>query len=831
MFEWQTTEEHETLPPDHDTAARQRPPRRRLAAFAGIFLLLALAAGGVLYWRLQERTDAMRTDLDEFVRYEEQQRQFGLADDIDSIVVENASPAWKQDYRSTFQRLNEAGPITVTVESVEFDGTMASMIVQTGEHEQARMYRLTDAGWRRAPGDDFDWGGERTAKLTDDIILRFHERDADFARSLVESVPELLTRWPIRTTVEEIIIAPDEFGPPLIRANAEQIYLNSPLLTLSRPRANGADTVRLALAHALLQPANVMTPPALTELPGALRFRAAIRSVVAARWALAPETYREMRSAWRTNIVEQWRSPFFSTVDEEQRDITVESLWNSRPSISAALLVADYVYTQRGAAGLAQVRRRLAGADSWDSVFLDTLGQYTVEVEANVQDETDSTEVSAVDRYDQPAALRLPLDVTVSTVVRNTRAITVTVAGSDLPLRVQTDGATDIRVAGSDLTLPCTALYRTITIEAGDWLTLGEHLLARRITVANPEPAVRLDVSSAPTDTLAYLRLFPVGDSSRLVALRDDGTTWPVLSPPDGVSVVWNPQGADIDDMRLLFRYRPQECNQTWLYLYDPRDGIIDQWLTSPDVGSGQALTVRNRTTDEVLFFGSADTSIEMNNTWHYASLRQRASGQRTHTGTLERSWFPYGWRNASGQLIVVDHAGPPNDGVMLVDVTTGNIDERYSIPIDRFTGATLSRDETRLLYRSVDAGGIPNIRMLNLDTGEDTVFIRGSREMNLTPLFGKQPADAVLLYQRSIESEQRKILMVPLTEPDNVQTLVQIGAEENVDYAVPCAGDRLLYTIEREDVFLTDVRLRDPDGTTRTLFSTDGRAAILACR
>lgn len=250
MFEWQFSKSSGPSPDLPADEGRTWHLTRRRLLLLGILFVLLTSTGLVLRWRLIERTYAMRADLVAFIQDEEQQRLLGHVEQNGDFAVPGAPDEWQAGYRATFQTSGDARPADLTVDSVEFRGTTAVVLLRIGGQQYVRTYRLVDQAWKRTPIPAEAWGGMRTARLPGGILLYYRERDTEFAQRLMRDVPRLLRRLPARTTAKAIIVEPHEFGPALIRYDDGEVVVNSPILV----SPDGEASVRVALADALARP-------------------------------------------------------------------------------------------------------------------------------------------------------------------------------------------------------------------------------------------------------------------------------------------------------------------------------------------------------------------------------------------------------------------------------------------------------------------------------------------------------------------------------------------------------------------------------------------------
>lgn len=271
MFEWQRASDSDaSFDLITDERRQWQPPQHWRLWLAGI-LVLCLAAGVFLYWRLAKRTAAMRTDVERFVQYEAAQRRLGPAANVAGLLDPTAPNVWTSSYVDTMM---PASDTTMRIDTIEFYKTRAVVTLRSEGQRYVQVYRLVDQEWRRTPATTHAWGGLRMAQLASNLTIRYHERDSAFVGRLLKDVPALIREHPLRSGLKEVIIQPEEFGPALLQRSTERVVLNSPLLTTEQ-------AARQALADTLTTgPPPLPTPtPAPAYKPVYPPFDATVASV------------------------------------------------------------------------------------------------------------------------------------------------------------------------------------------------------------------------------------------------------------------------------------------------------------------------------------------------------------------------------------------------------------------------------------------------------------------------------------------------------------------------------------------------------------------------
>lgn len=483
MFDWQVSEEEQPLanfPQEEHPVQRVR----RWYLWGGLLLVLMMVGLFLFRWRLSERTELMKSDLKAFIRHEEQQRAFGLREQADELMVSNAPEQWQLAYRSTFVvEVDEVQPLELTIEEIELEGTSAYVTVQLNEVAQVRFYRLVGQEWRRAPLFAAFWGQEKRIELADeDITIVYPAREEAFAQKLAADLPALLQQWPSKLRLPlpfSIKIEPMEFARPLLYISRndeiQQITLNSPNLMMpGRAEVGGEGAIRLMLANALLDTANLDHETQQSLLPGAPTFLAAFRNTIILRWALPNEAIP--RQIWRDKVAGRWKSPFLGQWLINREHVLLTRTWEPRLSEATALLMADYIYDQIESEEVRHVAQRVLTAPSWDRIFYPYTRRYTISLEEEML-------LGTPVKMTAHNINALPLSVTILDINAESGVLETEITGQGRPLKIRTGDSTFIDAEGEAVDACCAMLHQEVTVKEGDWLEVGQELQARQLVI------------------------------------------------------------------------------------------------------------------------------------------------------------------------------------------------------------------------------------------------------------------------------------------------------------------------------------------------------------
>lgn len=837
MIDWQVNEEEQPLP----KLAEEKYPARRWRLWGGLLLLLMVIGLLVFRWRLNERIELMEADLRAFIRYEEQQRAFGLKEEANELMVSNAPKVWQQMYRSSFVKSDEIQPIKLEIEKIELQGADAYVTVRFGyiddldgsdnNQSQVRFYRLVGQEWRRAPHSQPFWGEERQIELADEhITMVYPAREEPFAQRLAADLPILLQQWPAKTNDSmpipiTIKIKPSEFAPALLNLSASdttrQIVLNSPNLMM-RGEPSGEEGIRLALADALLEEVDLDYKAQKLLLPGGTPFLGAIRNTFILRWALPDES--SPRQIWHDKARELWKSPFLGQSKINKKEVSLERTWQPRLSEATVLLMADYLYDQYGSQALSQIIKQLPTAQSWDRIFIPLTGHYTIELENKVRSANNESQTVT---HDAP---KLPFSATLLDMDPESGVLEVEVAGQDRPLSIQTADSTFIDAERTNWSGPCAMLYKEVTISEGDWLEVAQELKARQIVISDPEPAILAqNITLAPPDTLAYLAERR-DDTERgrgfdtFVALSEDGRSTDLMTVPPSMSVGRHTLLAIPWPARFLLTLSVPNCEQAWLLMYDPQQGLVDRWRTSTS-HSGRFFfpdfTWRPQEGDFIIrgpYGNGADSSQNVS----YLSAQP---GEPLRL-LAEAKNFSYvlGWFGE--KMVTLDQE---EKAVQLINPKSRQVTKSIPLAEESVHSFMLSEDGKYLFYAyELPSTEKQTLHMLSLSSGQDKLVFSASDNEWLSPLSAE--ADRLLLVAADQGAERLANLLLMDLKAENQPTIImEIPLTEYTTSGLACADNRVLMTIYEGEQ--TEVRMWQPDGSTKSLLRSDKKLTLLSCR
>ncbi|MCB0154012.1 MAG: hypothetical protein KDF65_04380, partial [Anaerolineae bacterium] len=580
MPDWQIIIEDETTvrgrnPLPEPAAAGNR---WRWLLLAGSVLLLAVV--GVITLRAQRERGqmGMRQDLTAFLFKEETLRAGGQLTEAGHLLAPTAPARWRRDYWATFAPAAEpVRPRALELGTIAFDGRCAIVDVEAAGQPQVRHYCLGQAGWQRAPLPPAAWGSIPSAiNFSNGVTLQFYERDQAFAEALVPDLRrlfELLAEAPgggEALTGLLLRIEPDDLENPLLHQAAGEIVVNSPLLAQPVPLRGltPAAEVRLALAQAILAQAGPASPVE-PGLPGHLRFRLALREVMAMELMLPPEAQRQLRDEWKSGRDGPWRSPF-------QIYPPREPPFPSETLRLTALLTADYIQQRWGLKMLLDLDRllRIDQAGGWDDLFLGTLQRPTIALDNEAEFYTAqglrllSTTWRAEDTMPPPLPLTVSMQQRLVAPAGWQRLLGQPLTGTDLtPLVVDFPDALEVNTPDNgSLALPCLPPGSQLEVR-GEWLEMRRRLAADQLTLVKVQLA---EVAPLDTEPLAYLvagqpfaeqnpaeesRIYPgtaaylqarrQREAEALLALRPKGTVQRLtrLSPSLAVTALPTPAG------------------------------------------------------------------------------------------------------------------------------------------------------------------------------------------------------------------------------------------------------------------------------------------------
>ncbi len=715
---------------------------------------------------------------------------------METLVVADAPSYWRRGYLTTFGEGGAARPTPLDLVEMEVDGREAIVTVRLNGHAQVRGYRLTEAGWRRAPLTAALWGAP-DERVLPGITLRFLARDGAFADSLAGDLPTLqatVNQWGSAATIRAIELDAREFVPPLIRDYPMVIRLNSPLLVSPDGLLSGEGKVRMALASALIAH-TAPAVPADSTLPGAPRLLQALRAAVAMHWALAPAEQEAVRTLWRQAAREGWRSPIGAGLDGSEK---LDVLAPGRDE-AAALLMGEYLARTHDSSAVAALAGGLASARSWDALFLASVGRYAQEIEREAMAYAQEGLEGAAhvrERF-QLAVTRAPFDGVVQG-GGGAGQMTMQRQGTGAPIAVQVADVPFVGQDGAPLPIACAPLYAAVRVE-GSWLEAEQRLQATHLQAQGVAPARFPRPSPAPPEPLAFLaRWGAEGKPEALSALGADGRITEIADLR-GLTHLWPIEG-EAAGAAALVEWRVPRCSQSWFFLLDLASGGTRQWLTPPLFGSGHVRAFWRSAGQEVLLTVLPIDQLDEPYRYRWrVGLLGAPDGQSVPlVGSFSSTAFPLGWDGASERLLtfrgdqrgktVGFWAGGSAEPERTLDLDTH---EPIVSPL-RLVGGRLAYmeaatlgEEAGALVRLFDPGRGESV-VLAWVAKEDAVYV-GGQLLTYTGPAGTRPVTL-----------KRLLLLDPAT-PQHVTVVAEVAGAEQIGAVQPCTDGSLLYTVEGE--------------------------------
>lgn len=846
LFDWQVQEEDDSPIGAPEERSSRQLYRWRL--FGGLLLLLLVAALLLFRWRISERQALMEKDLRAFIRHEEQQRLFGLTEGADKLMVPDTPEAWQEGYLSSFAEADDVEPVDLSVEEIQLDGTEALVTVRLDNVVQMRFYRLIGQRWRRAPLSEALWGEPRQIELADiGLTIAYRARDEAFVERLVADLPALLgegSAWPkIESNI--ITVFPHEFGSPLLWHEMNEVIINSPQVVMAEG-LDGEAAVRLALADEFLAKMSSERAANNARLSDIQAFQAAIRTIFVLRWALPSEVIP--RQEWQMATTAASKSPLLGDWEINRQAASLETVWKPHFSEATFLLVADYLYDEIGTEGLQRVLKELPTVQSWDSLFYPLTGRYTIELEDELLG--NSTTKRVADNVPQ-----LPFSVTLLGMDSEKRVLEVKVADQEQPLSIQTAGATLVGAEGAILNDQCAMLHQELTITQGDWLKVGQELQARQLLISDASPSTSLPTSTtlAPPDTMAYLAERRDGAQrgrgfGSFLALSEDGTATHLTSLPPLMSLAVQMQPSIPWPPRFLLTLTVPKCEQTWLFMYDPQQGIIQRWLASSNERIFTSFVWRPLEEEFILTgpIPNQDVRASLKKV-HYWSASAEKPLRLLHE--IPSAHYPLAWRGEN--VFTLDEE---RGAIKLIEQKSGEVVKRIALAGEDVRFTMLSEDSKYFFYDVqppqiqpitlkaddlLDADSFlpphkQTIHVVELESGQDTLLFSASEGEWLWPIGGGSATNRLLLLSAPEAPEQSMpthLLLLDLKAPEQ-PTIYEIPADEYVTSALACENDHVLMTIYSPNSHSnTEVRVSQPDGTTKSLLRSDKELQLLSCR
>ncbi|MCB0078526.1 MAG: hypothetical protein KDD73_14015 [Anaerolineales bacterium] len=648
MLDWDIREEE--LPPDTATAPSVR---RRRGRWLLLLLPLLLIAGALLLWRSRIQDEALRADLQAFIDQEERARSFGLVDEAANFAVGNASERWLAGYRYRFERNDNDPPLpSVVVEEVTLRdrGNNALVTVRMDAHTRLRSYRLTRAGWRRAPLSRNAWGGEQRIDLGDGVTLRYWAIDADFAEQFAADWPALANSVDTRP-LDEIVIEPVEFRTAAhYDEDSNRLQLASPQLVAYDDWLSGEELVRWSAAEA-----QWATPSRTTRSQWALQN--GLTHSINLDWALVPDRMEALRDLWRASAAEQ---PL-RMLPPERYDGINATFFDGLPAAvdgdGALLLIwADLIRSvsaDHGNAAISSLRNR---DDFWEN-YADIVGESARATAQRVDRYIAGGLAGALALDPIPVPMQFAEMGRADWTVSDDEAVPFVSADSD---GVMLEMGRSRLSLGDGTTLPgaCATLLDEVHVE-GRWderrpsTVIVDRLSVDGITI---NPTLSIPKPAPPGSALLIARQEVQRDASQpakigLEAVDQNGEATLLFGDYYGNRSVTQLDGWPNYAIQL---HAAPPCEATWLYLLDVDGEWMGPWWF-PDLAPwySAVFTMDEAEGERLLVTGG--------NQNHFSAWRLNEGEKLAeHLEQLDdQLGFPIGWRAPSAQLVVISAAEP----------------------------------------------------------------------------------------------------------------------------------------------------------------------------
>lgn len=874
MTEWQIIESEDFPAPPLEEIPRAGFRLKWTLLGCGIAAFFVALGFFGLQRQREESKQALRDDLTAYIFEEETLRYLGQP--AAASITPYAPRVWQRAYWQTFETYKQAGmpPDTIQLGEIDFDGQCAVVTVDTTRsQERMRAYCLEQEAWLRAPVPGAAWGSETDAiNFAIGVSLIFLPRDQPFAEALaVDLIPlfQKLEQWmqppgtatlfgrnPYRGLA--IVIEPHDLLAPLILDQEEQIIVNSPWLTPLQPSDGlaGEAAVRLALARTIARRAVIVQARTGPPLPGKTRFLSAAQIVAGIHTLLTPEARATLFEAWRGQLDEEWRSPFYA-------DLLTTGYPNptQQPAL-AAQFTAEYIYESAGEETLAAIIERIPEADSWDALFQATLNRSTITLEAEAANfaynRRERASISPSKDTAPPA--RLPLTaklLKLDSQEAGRRRLHVELPDRVEPLFIELPNQISFQTTTGEALAPeCIPANSLLEIKGG-WLEHQRRLAASQVTIQSISP---LAIEAAPADTMAYLagsetlyrprststngiiysnaRAFLIdhppssqqitAPAEMLMALSQDGVLQPLIALSSTLKAFPLPTAAG-EPAHFLFRLDLPNCKQSWLIHYKPAQGVAGYWLGPP--APTQWLWRADR--QDILFF-----SPQEDHRLRHKIYQTNSSPFPVPIDTANTPLFFMGWNVKAGRLVSLN-TWFDEFYLGLFDVNSGDLAE-IAWPLYRpLPGLSLSPDGNWLAY----LGGIKNLLgppdrldIRNVSDKRETTLVEVEAGEGLgTPIWSlnwDEPKLAVLAGPANEGSEPSplptQLIMAWPNQPDETTVVAQAAPDEVFDSPVFCADGALLYLAEQDGRYR--LRYQRPGLRARTLLETDQPFYPLAC-
>lgn len=574
MLEWNTTDNHTALPSDTpDPSPPGNHNRRFLMGLLFLVVGVLIGSVGVFWWRTRVVEEQMRADLLLFIRREEQARRFGLKEQVEQFMAEGVPEAWQARYEASFTP-PPTDPLSVTVEiaALDLQGQDALVQVQVGRQVQERRYRQTVDGWRRAPLNLPEQGTNITHEQGG-MTFQYHAADADFAKELITSYPDLIEVWEAwggtLPEINRVSIQASEFMRPAYVVEST-LNVATPSIVSLPPHwdLTGEEALRYWVAREI--GARLMLNR--INLPGDDRFINALVTVTALRWAGVEAPYSRLTTRWREIAATHSGSSFYDMPNQFQQI----DPFAPTPQEAAALLMADLLYRQSGNEQIAQTMQSMRDARRWDVVFEAVAGLNTLEFETLARGGPVPGTI-----LDTTSVRGVPLPTTIG------QAFQLQIEGYDQPIWVETHEKTQVFLPnGIEVDRVCAPTFADIEIE-GEWYESGLRLMAERITVADVQTTRIATVQPAPAETLYYTSHFEIVEgvpTTQLMAVNPNGSQTIVWSQPN---VSFDPMTSSATQFMMplhgitAVQNNVWDCDLQWIFHYSPLTGTVSAWVSN----------------------------------------------------------------------------------------------------------------------------------------------------------------------------------------------------------------------------------------------------------
>ncbi len=827
MAQWELIIDDEAFPESTPEQQPKPSPKRSKRWFWALgFLLLCLVVGSLIFRnRVTAQRAAIQADLTARIFEEENLRLYNDQSAINRLIISDAPESWQISYRRNFPLLVESIS-QVEITDLTFDGTCALVNVTLSNIPQIRNYCFIEQKWQRAPVTEDHWGAVQAIIVLDSgLQIRVFNEDQAFGEALAQDLDlffEQLNRWgfeisPSLTTLQ-ISIEPHDLDDVIVAERENRLVLNSPKVLPFNGRDPSEVVTRLALGNFLLDQIN----PAIenSDLPDVGRVQDALQDVIVTQ-LLTPNYMPLRQEIWLTEIDGQWASPFFTDLALiENYNVTERAKLTSR-------LAMNYIFQEKDLDTLGQILQNLPQTTSWDVLLQTLTEQNAIEFEQHLA--TRILPKQSILIEESLVAPTLPITVTLTEPIIEPQFIKAKYLDQRHPLRL--DVAKDILLqtpTKTPLSWDCIIRNERVTVSVdGTWLEANRRIAVDQIILTEVVPPL---LPSAPTDTIAYLIDGTRAAPQSLIALANDGTI-------DYLSAIWPglqfsplPQAPD-QPLQILFIVTPSNCeDRQWFVLYDPTQGVIQQWLSPPE-------TIRSvwRADQRDIIFSTQ--SLGETQQMLYQSSKSLFPKPLLELANGRPSYNFFGW-NIDNQQLVFSRNWVGDTLINFLDIDTG---EALPLLRPRFQpprGRRLTPDGRWFSYMAGvrDAVGPPDTLMV-IDLNNEVEPIRFGIESDTgltSPRWSNhlgQTRLAVLTGPNTaIHSiEPNRLWLIDFDQPDpTFEIIVQAAQDEKLASPVFCGDGSLLYVVERDGEF--HLQQQHPHLRAKTLLTQSRAFYPIAC-